>query len=134
MAVLKIADLHVSVEDRQILKGVDLTINSREIHALLGPNGNGKSTLLQTLMGHPKYQITSGSITLNGTDIRRMKPNERSRLGLFLAMQYPTEISGITNADFIRAAINVHRDEELSLFTFIKEMDDSLKALGFSST
>ena len=89
MATLKIENLHVSIDDKEILKGINLTVNSNEIHALMGPNGNGKSTLLAAIMGHPKYNVTSGSITLDGKDVFSMSVDERSRAGLFLAMQYP---------------------------------------------
>ena len=110
MKELKIRDLHVEVEDKEILKGVSLTVGEGEVHALMGPNGNGKSTLLAAVMGHPKYKVTSGSITWDGKDVLAMSVDERSRAGLFLAMQYPQEIPGVTNSDFLRAAMNVRRD------------------------
>jgi len=133
MIDLKIEDLHVSVNNQPILKGVDLTINSNEVHALLGPNGNGKSTLLQTIMGHPNYTITQGKITFVGLDLQEMSVDERSKAGLFLAMQYPVEISGITNADFIRTAINTQCKDSVGFFDFIKRMDSSLLRLGLKS-
>ena len=107
---LEIIDLHVSVEDKEILKGINLVVKEGEVHAIMGPNGNGKSTLLQTIMGHPKYTITRGSILLNGEDVLTMSVDERARKGIFLAMQYPQEISGVTNSDFLRAAINSRRE------------------------
>lgn len=120
---LVIKDLHVSVEEKEILKGVSLTVKEGETHALMGPNGNGKSTLLQTIMGNPHYAVTSGSVTLDGKDLLQMKVDERSRAGIFLAMQYPPEIPGVTNSDFFRAAINQKQGKPVSLFQFIKEMD-----------
>ncbi len=106
---LEIRNLHVSVEDRPILKGVNLTVRQGEIHALMGPNGSGKSTLAHTLMGHPNYQVTEGQILFDGVDITEMEPNERSHLGLFLAFQYPVAIPGVTLANFLRQAINAQR-------------------------
>ena len=133
MATLEIANLSVNVDGQPILKGVDLTIHSNEIHALLGPNGNGKSTLLQTIMGHPKYEITGGKIFFDGEDITGKAVNERSQAGLFLAMQYPVEISGITNADFMRAAVNRHSADPVNFFDFIRKMDKNLQRLGLKS-
>jgi Fe-S cluster assembly ATP-binding protein len=108
MAVLEIRDLHVSVETdqgtREILKGVDLTIRSGETHAIMGPNGSGKSTLAYTIAGHPKYTVESGSITLDGEDVLAMSVDERAKAGLFLAMQYPVEIPGVTVSNFLRTA------------------------------
>ena len=128
---LEIKDLHVSIEDKKILKGVTLTINSGEFHAVMGPNGTGKSTLAAAIMGHPKYEITSGSITFNGEDLLEMEVDERARAGLFLGMQYPSEISGVTTSDFLRSSINARREEgnEVSLMKFIKEMDGALDDL-----
>lgn len=108
MATLEIRDLHVEIETdggaKEILKGVDLTINSGEIHAIMGPNGSGKSTLASTIAGHPDYEVTSGSITLDGEDVLEMEVDERAKAGLFLAMQYPVEIPGVTMANFLRTA------------------------------
>ena len=129
MAELIIKDLHVSVNDIEILKGIDLTVLSNERHALMGPNGNGKSTLLQAIMGNPKYIVTKGSITFDGQDVLSMEVDERSKVGLFLGMQYPSEISGVTNSDFLRSAINARREKPISLFKFIKEMDKAIKQL-----
>lgn len=127
--ILEIKDLHVSVEDKEILKGINLTVKSDEIHAILGPNGNGKSTLFQSIMGHPSYKVTSGSITFNGKDVLKMTVDERSKAGLFLAFQYPSEIAGVTNSDFLRAAINARSNENINLFKFIKEIDTNISAL-----
>ena len=99
MSCLKIDDLHVDVDGKQILKGVNLEIHEHETHALMGPNGNGKSTLLAAIMGNPKYHVTRGSITLDGQDVLAMEVDERSKAGLFLGMQYPSEVSGVTNSD-----------------------------------
>ena len=129
MNTLQIKDLYVSVGDKQILKGINLTVNQGEIHAIMGPNGNGKSTLLQTIMGHPSYSVDSGSIIFNGEDVLKMSVDERSRKGLFLAMQYPKEIAGVTNSDFLRAAINTRLDKNISLFKFIKEIDTNISKL-----
>ena len=129
MKKLVIKDLCVSVDDKQILNGVNLTVGENEVHALMGPNGNGKSTLLAAIMGHPKYTVTSGSIEYDGKDILQMPVNERSIAGLFLAMQYPQEIPGVTNSDFLRAAMNVRRESPISLFRFIREMESTIKEL-----
>ena len=126
---LVIIDLHVSVNDKEILKGINLEVNSNEIHAIMGPNGNGKSTLLQTIMGHPNYVVTKGSITFNGEDVLKMSVDERSRKGLFLALQYPKEIAGVTNSDFLRAAINARSEDKVNLFRFIKEIEKNIKDL-----
>src|SRR5210317_1896111 len=104
MATLEIKNIHVSVEDKQILKGVNLTVQSGEIHAIMGPNGTGKSTLASALMGNPKYEVTEGEVTLDQEDVLDMEVDERARAGLFLAMQYPAEVPGVTNSDFMRQA------------------------------
>ena len=133
MNSLVIKDLYVSVADKEILKGISLTVKENEIHALMGPNGNGKSTLLSAIMGNPKYKVTSGSITYNGEDVLKMSVDERSRAGLFLGMQYPSEISGVVNSDFLRAAINARSDKPMPLFKFIVEMDRAIKELEMKS-
>ena len=129
MSELVIKDLHVSVEDKEILKGLDLTIKSKERHALMGPNGNGKSTLLAAIMGNPKYTVTKGSIELDGQDVLNMEVDERNKAGLFLGMQYPSVVSGVTNSDFLRSAINARQEKPISLFKFIKEMDKAIEQL-----
>lgn len=123
--------LKATVEGKEILKGLDLKIQGGEVHAIMGPNGTGKSTLASTLMGHPKYEVTEGSVTLNGEDVLEMATDERARAGLFLAMQYPSEITGVTNADFLRSAINARRGEgnEISLIKFIRQMEGKMKEL-----
>ncbi len=130
-SVLTIKDLHVEIDGKEILKGVNLEVKGGEIHAIMGPNGTGKSTLSSAIMGHPKYEVTSGSITMDGEDVLEMEVDERAKAGLFLAMQYPSEISGVTNADFMRSAINSKREEgnEISLMKFIKEMDKKMELL-----
>jgi len=130
-SVLTIKDLHVAIDGKEILKGVNLEVKGGEIHAIMGPNGTGKSTLSSAIMGHPKYEVTSGSITMDGEDVLEMEVDERAKAGLFLAMQYPSEISGVTNADFMRSAINSKREEgkEISLMKFIKEMDKKMELL-----
>ncbi|EAD0623578.1 Fe-S cluster assembly ATPase SufC [Listeria monocytogenes] len=131
MATLKIQDLHVKIEGKEILKGVNLEISTGEIHAIMGPNGTGKSTLSSAIMGHPKYEVTQGTITLDGEDVLEMEVDERARAGLFLAMQYPSEISGVTNAEFIRAAINSRREEgdEIPVMQFIRKLDAKMDIL-----
>lgn len=131
MSTLEIIDLHVSIEDKQILKGVNLVMNTGEIHAIMGPNGTGKSTLSQAIMGHPSYTITQGQVLLDGEDVTEMEVDERARAGLFLAMQYPSEIAGITNAEFMRAAINARRpeDDKISVMNFIKKLDEKMEIL-----
>ena len=140
MATLEVRDLHVSVKDeeskkeKEILKGVNLKMQTGEIHAIMGPNGTGKSTLSQTIMGQPGYHVTQGDILLNGESIVDMPVDERARKGLFLAMQYPAEIQGVTNAEFLRAAINARRpeDDQISVMDFIKKLDKNLDLLDMS--
>ena len=129
MNILEIKDLFVNADDKEILKGINLVVKQGEVHAIMGPNGNGKSTLLNAIMGNPSYTVTSGSITYNGEDVLKMSVDERSKKGIFLAMQYPKEISGVTNSDFLRAAINSRLEKNISLFKFIKEMDNGISTL-----
>jgi len=130
-STLEIKDLHVEIEGKEILKGVNLTITGGEFHAIMGPNGTGKSTLASAIMGHPNYEVTKGSILMDGEDVLEMEVDERAKAGLFLGMQYPSEISGVTTSDFLRSAINAHREEgdEIPLMTFIKEMDATMDLL-----
>ncbi|ENK33617.1 TPA: Fe-S cluster assembly ATPase SufC [Staphylococcus aureus] len=130
-STLEIKDLHVSIEDKEILKGVNLTINTDEIHAIMGLNGTGKSTLSSAIMGHPSYEVTKGEVLLDGVNILELEVDERAKAGLFLAMQYPSEITGVTNADFMRSAINAKREEgqEINLMQFIKKLDKNMDFL-----
>lgn len=132
MSTLEIKDLHVSIEDKEILKGVNLTLKTGEIHAIMGPNGTGKSTLSAAIMGNPNYEVTQGEILLDGQNILELEVDERARLGLFLAMQYPSEIPGITNAEFMRAAIHARREEDdkISVREFLKKLDEKMDLLN----
>lgn len=142
MATLEVKDLHVAVTDeetkdqKEILTGVNLVMKTGEIHAIMGPNGTGKSTLSQTIMGQPGYQVTQGDILLDGQSILAMPVDERARRGLFLAMQYPAEIQGVTNAEFLRAAINARRpaDDQISVMAFLKKLDANLALLDMSES
>ncbi|WP_025728719.1 Fe-S cluster assembly ATPase SufC [Atopobacter phocae] len=131
MHTLKIIDLHVEIEGNKILKGVNLTVNSGEVHAIMGPNGTGKSTLSAAIMGHPKYEVTQGEVWLDDVNILELEVDERARAGLFLAMQYPSEIPGITNAEFLRQAINARRNEgdHIRVMDFIKKLDEKMEVL-----
>ncbi|MBO0453073.1 MULTISPECIES: Fe-S cluster assembly ATPase SufC [Enterococcus] len=132
MSVLEIKDLHVAIDDKEILKGVDLVMKTGEIHAIMGPNGTGKSTLSAAIMGNPNYEVTKGEILFDGKNILDLEVDERARLGLFLAMQYPSEIPGISNAEFMRAAINARREEEdkISVMQFLKKLDKKMDLLN----
>lgn len=138
MATLEIKNLHVSVADeeanqpKEILKGVNLLMRTGEIHAIMGPNGTGKSTLSETIMGQPAYQVTQGDILLDGESILEMPVDERARKGLFLAMQYPAEIQGVTNAEFLRAAMNARRteDNQIGVMEFLTALDHNLALLN----
>lgn len=131
MSTLEIKDLHVKIEDKEILKGVNLIINTNEIHAIMGPNGTGKSTLAAAIMGNPAFEVTQGEILLDGEDVLEMEVDERARAGLFLAVQYPSEIQGITNATFMRAAINSRRDDDnkIGVREFISKLDEKMDLL-----
>ncbi len=128
---LEIRNLHVSVDGKEILKGVDLTIEQGKIHALMGPNGSGKSTLAYTLMGHPRYEVTEGEVIFKGQNLLELEPDERSRLGLFLAFQYPVSVQGVTLANFLRAAVNARRNGEgsLPLPVFWKKLQEKMALL-----
>ena len=129
---LEIKDLHVAIDDKEILKGVNLEMKTGEIHAIMGPNGTGKSTLSAAIMGNPNYEVTKGEILFDGKNILDLEVDERARLGLFLAMQYPSEIPGISNAEFMRAAINARRgeDEKISVMQFLKKLDKKMELLN----
>ncbi len=129
MQELVIKNLHANIDGKEILKGLNLTIKSGEVHAIMGPNGTGKSTLAAIIMGNAKYTVTSGSIELNGEEVLDMEVDERAKAGLFLGMQYPSEIAGITNSDFIRAAINNTSQEKESLIKYIRRLDSAISEL-----
>lgn len=134
MSTLEIKDLHASVTtpeggEKEILKGVDLTVKSGETHAVMGPNGSGKSTLSYAIAGHPKYTITSGSITLDGQDVLEMSVDERARAGLFLAMQYPVEVPGVSMSNFLRTAATAVRGEAPKLRHWVKEVKAAMADL-----
>jgi len=134
MTTLKIVNLHVSVEGKEILKGLNLTVRTGEFHAIMGPNGTGKSTLSQTIMVHPAYEVTSGHIYMDDQDLAELSVDARARAGLFLAMQYPSEIQGVTNAEFMRAAINARRpeDDPINVMDFINKLDEKREFLSMS--
>ncbi len=126
---LEIRDLHVEVEGKPILRGVNLLLPLGEIHALMGPNGSGKSTLANVLMGHPKYRVTGGDILVDGESIRELDPDERARRGLFLAFQYPAEIEGVTVTNFLRTAMNARRETPLAVSDFLKRLREKVEIL-----
>ena len=129
--MLKIRDLRATVSDKEILKGIDLTVNPGEVHAVMGPNGSGKSTLAQVLAGHPAYEVTGGSVTYDGEDLLEMDAEVRAQKGVFLAFQYPVEIPGVSNAYFLRAAYNEIRkargEEEIDPMSFADLMDEKMQ-------
>ncbi len=129
--ILKIHDLQVAVDDTPILRGLDLEIPQGEVHALMGPNGSGKSTLAYAIAGHPRYDITGGTIEFEGEDVTEMEPDERAALGLFLAMQYPVEVPGVSVMNFLRASLTAVRGEEVKPREFIKEFDEASELLKF---
>ncbi|MEK6872868.1 MAG: Fe-S cluster assembly ATPase SufC [Nanoarchaeota archaeon] len=134
--MLEIKDLHVSVEGKKILKGVNLKLEKGKVHALMGPNGSGKSTLANVIMGHPKYEITKGQIIFNGEDITESSPTERAKKGIFLSFQYPTEVSGVTISNFLRTALNNLREEKklekISVLDFRNLLKEKLALLKIS--
>src|ERR1700751_3616963 len=129
MADLEIRDLHVRIEEREILRGVDLDISRGEIHALMGPNGSGKSTMANTLLGHPTYEITQGSIAFKGEDSTGAEPHERAHAGLFLAFQYPVSIPGVSVANFLRMAINAKREDPIQVKEFRTQLQHAVELL-----
>ena len=138
MSNLVISDLHVDVlteeGPKQILKGVDLTVNSGEVHAIMGPNGSGKSTLAYAIAGHPKYEITSGSVTLDGVELTDLTVDERARQGLFLAMQYPVEVPGVSVANFLRTAKTALDGKAPKIRTWVKDVENVLNRLNLDSS
>ncbi len=137
MSTLEIRDLHVSISaddvEKEILRGVTLTVNSGETHAIMGPNGSGKSTLAYSIAGHPRYTVTSGSVTLDGEDVLAMSVDERARAGLFLAMQYPVEVPGVTVSNFLRTAKTAVEGEAPKLRTWVKEVKSAMADLRMDS-
>lgn len=138
MSNLVISDLHVDVlteeGSKQILKGVDLTVNSGEVHAIMGPNGSGKSTLAYAIAGHPKYEITSGSVTLDGVELTDLTVDERARQGLFLAMQYPVEVPGVSVANFLRTAKTALDGKAPKIRTWVKDVENVLNRMNLDSS
>jgi Fe-S cluster assembly ATP-binding protein len=131
---LEIVDLHVRIEDREILKGLSLTVRKGEVHAIMGPNGSGKSTLANAIMGNPKYEVTDGKILMKGEDILEMDVDERARKGLFLAFQYPCEVPGVRQANFLRLAVNARLGRELDVMEFYNKLEDKMKFLEIDET
>ena len=126
---LEIIDLHAKIEEREILKGLNLTIRKGEVHAIMGPNGSGKSTLANTIAGNPKYTVTSGEIRMNGENILGMEVDERARKGLFLAFQYPCEVPGVRTSNFLRLACNARAGKELDVMEFYDKLEKKMKHL-----
>ena len=129
MAELEIRNLHVRTEDREILRGVDLSVRTGELHALLGPNGSGKSTLANTIMGHPSYEVTDGQILFDGQEISQLATHERAKLGLFLAFQYPVAVPGVSVANFLRMALNAQREEPIKVKEFGEQLGHAVQLL-----
>jgi Fe-S cluster assembly ATP-binding protein len=136
--MLKITNLHASAGDKEILKGISLTVKPGEVHAIMGPNGSGKSTLAQVIAGHPGYEVTSGSIEYEGQDLLELDAEERAQQGVFLAFQYPVEIPGVTNAYFLRAAYNeirkAHGEDEADPIEFLDIMEEKLKLVEMDAS
>jgi Fe-S cluster assembly ATP-binding protein len=128
--ILKIEDLHATVEDKTILRGVDLAVPQGEIHALMGPNGSGKSTLAQLLLGHPAYQITKGRILFRGEDVTELAPEDRAKLGMFLAFQYPVEVAGVSVSNFLRTAMSAVQGKDVPVREFMGRLNETLAELG----
>jgi Fe-S cluster assembly ATP-binding protein len=135
--MLRVRNLHASVGGREILRGIDLSIEAGEVHAIMGPNGSGKSTLARVLAGHPEYQVTKGEVLYDGQDLLAMEPESRARAGVFMAFQYPVEIPGVNNAYFLKAALNAlraHRgEEELDAIEFMALVRDRMQQLGIDA-
>ncbi|MGH3107116.1 MAG: Fe-S cluster assembly ATPase SufC [Rubrobacter sp.] len=127
--MLKIEDLQIEIDGQEIVKGLDLEVGKGEIHAIMGPNGSGKSTLANVLMGHPRYEVTGGSITFQGEDVFELEPDERAKLGMFLAFQYPSEVPGVSVANFLRTAVNSVREEELNPMEMYRLLQEKMSIM-----
>jgi Fe-S cluster assembly ATP-binding protein len=127
--MLKIENLQVEIDGQEIVKGLDLEVGKGEIHAIMGPNGSGKSTLANVLMGHPRYEVTGGSVTFEGEDVFELEPDERAKLGMFLAFQYPSEVPGVSVANFLRTAVNSVREEELSPMEMYRLLQEKMSVM-----
>jgi Fe-S cluster assembly ATP-binding protein len=127
--MLKIENLRVEIDGQEIVKGLDLEVGEGEIHAIMGPNGSGKSTLANVLMGHPRYEVTGGSMIFRGEDVFELEPDERAKLGMFLAFQYPSEVPGVSVANFLRTAVNSVREEELSPMDMYRLIQEKMKIM-----
>src|SRR5436853_5217472 len=138
MSFLEVRNLQVKVDDKEILKGINLTVGKGEVHAIMGPNGSGKSTLARALAGHPQYEVTSGTVTFDGNDLLELDPDERAREGVFMAFQYPVEIAGVNNAYFLKAAVNARRKHqgvpELDAMEFMQLIKDKSKLLDIDQS
>jgi len=127
--MLEIENLQIEIDGQEIVKGLDLEVGKGEIHAIMGPNGSGKSTLANVLMGHPRYEVTGGSITFEGEDVFELEPDERAKLGMFLAFQYPSEVPGVSVANFLRTAVNSVREEELSPMEMYRLLQEKMSIM-----
>jgi len=127
--MLKVDNLHVEIDGNEIVKGLDLEVEKGEIHAIMGPNGSGKSTLANVLMGHPRYEVTEGSVTFEGEDVLELEPDERAKMGMFLAFQYPSEVPGVSVANFLRTAVNSVREEDLSPMEMYKLLQEKMAVM-----
>src|SRR3954471_22477872 len=127
--MLKIENLHVEIDGSEIIKGLNLEVGEGEIHAIMGPNGSGKSTLANVLMGHPRYEVTDGTVTFEGADVFELEPDERAKMGMFLAFQYPSEVPGVSVANFLRTAVNSVREEELSPMDMYRLIQEKMKIM-----
>ncbi len=127
--MLKIDNLHAEIDGNEILKGLGLEVGKGEIHAIMGPNGSGKSTLSNVLMGHPRYEVTGGTVTFMDQEVLELEPDERARMGMFLAFQYPSEVPGVSVANFLRTAVNSVREEELSIMEMYKLLQEKMRIM-----
>ena len=132
--MLKIENLHIEIDGNEIVKGLDLEVGKGEIHAIMGQNGSGKSTLANVLMGHPRYEVTEGSVTFEGEDVLELEPDERAKMGMFLAFQYPSEVPGVSVANFLRTAVNSVREEELSPMEMYRLLQEKMHIMRMDPT